>query len=130
MDHIDNLSQEDLDLLNRKDQPSLDEIMNSGLITVKRRRKGDERELQANVAAHQTQEITPDKCISQTPPKYYCSLRQSCMNDCNMCGWKSVMDTEFRICVVPTRISCASDSSKVFCGADSKCHGSCESCVG
>ena len=45
------------------------------------------------------------------------------------CGWKSVEDTEFYICVAPSAESCAT-VNKYYCGTDEQCVDSCTTCVG
>ncbi|CAD7974952.1 unnamed protein product [Amoebophrya sp. A25] len=89
------------------------------------------RQLQivGNVAAHQQQSISPDSCLQEVPPQFYCSILVMCVADCSMCGWKSVGDTEFFICVAPSPTSCREAGQK-YCGADEKCHTLCADCVG
>ncbi len=66
------------------------------------------RQLQTgNVAAHQVQALSPDECMKLTVPEFYCSISVTCMSSCAGCGWKSVEDREFYICVAPSATSCA-----------------------
>mmetsp|Transcript_19939 Transcript_19939/g.50282 ORF Transcript_19939/g.50282 Transcript_19939/m.50282 type:complete len:1103 (+) Transcript_19939:205-3513(+) len=89
------------------------------------------RELQivGNVAAHQQQTLSADSCLQEIPPKFYCSTLVLCVEDCSVCGWKSVGDTEFFICVSPSPTACL-DAGKYYCGADEMCHDTCKDCVG
>lgn len=96
-------------------------------------RGSESRELQigglGNLAAHQQQAVSAEDCVSQSPPKFYCSIAMSCMDACSGCGWKTVENREMFACNAPSPSSCTS-VGKYYCGTDDACHDHCSSCTG
>lgn len=65
------------------------------------------RALQRTADYHMQAE-SPETC--QTKNLLFCSITVTCVLSCEDCGWKTVEDNQFFVCVKPSSDSCATVS--------------------